>query len=444
MYILIDSFTNLSLPLQNTLAEIKEECTYVVLKSEDRFLPVGFISLFDFIIDCFSPLPDAFHDVPLPCVKIPSYYSVTSDTNRRGYIRHLGKIKGTIWFRHDYPVICADRVERLDENDKIVRIDFYNRYGFISFSDFYSDNTEAISRTYYSADNKPLLNYSYDTDTYCLLQDGHVVLTFAGKDELTSYCMSLIHSTGKRIIPTSMMQINLLWQKNLLDKQADILLFQSAEEYLQFLKSPALHRESHHIILMNNESSKMYVAAISEPTFMIRYANRKQRILPTDQHALTLTWSDQVEGLAEFAQANPHITFHIAATTMVSQTLLSYERYENVKIYPSISSAKLHELFLISSFYLDINRNEEVYDAIVSASNIPLLLMGFEDTLHNPDYLLPECMFSKGDHHSFARALYVLSTDLALYSNYLNRQSEENFKTLIILKSLLSEGEKQL
>lgn len=436
MYILIDSFTNTSLLLQNTLTETGKECTYVVL-NEERFLPVGFVSMFDFIIDFFSPLPTVFQDVCLPCVKIPSYYSITSDTNRFGCIHHLGKKMGTIWFRRDHPNTCADSVELLDENGNVVRRDFYNRYGFIAFSDFYDDNAEAISRSYYSSDNKPILNYSYDTDTYYLIKSSRVVLTFAGTDDLTSYCLFLINSTGKRMISTTTRQVSLLMEQNLLDKQTDILLFQSANEYLKFQKETILHRESQHLLIMNNESTKMYAKAISEPAHMIRYINKKKRNLPARQHTLTITRSDQVEGLAELAQANPHITFNVAANTMVSPTLLSYEQYENVKIYPCISTQKLRELFLISSFYLDINHHDEVFDAIVTAVGIPLLVMGFEDTLHNPDYMLPDCIFSKGDHNSFAETLHKLSTDQTLYSDYLNRQYENNSKPLEILKPLL-------
>ena len=439
MYILIDSYVN-TLPLQSTLVESDTDCTYLVL-NDDRFLPVGFISMFDFIINNVSPLPKSFNDVNLACVKLPTYYSITLDTNLYGFIHHLGHTRGKVWFRRDCPDACAERVERLDENGNIVRLDFYNRYGFIAYSDFYNEEKEAVSRSYYSADNKPILNYSYSTDTYCLLRDCQVLMTFSGIDELTSHILSLLHAAGERIIPTTFHQISLLKQEKLLDEQTDIILFQTGNDYRNYIEDSTVHRESQRIILMNNESTKKYASTISEPAHMIRYVNRKKRITPSGQHALTLTCSDKIEGLAELAQANPHITFHVAANTMVSQTLLSYERYGNVKIYPGVSFQKLLELFSISSFYLDINYYDEIFDSIVSAVVAPLLLMGFEDTLHNPDYILRACIFPKGAHHAFSDALYQLSTNHALYMDYLDRQSEENSKTLGKLKSLLTEGE---
>jgi accessory Sec system glycosyltransferase GtfB len=397
--------------------------------------------MFDIIIDHFYPLPTDFHDVPLACAQVPSYYSITSDTNRYGYIHHLGQKKGTIWYRRDRQNVCADRVERLDENGNIVRMDYYNRYGFISFSDFYNGSKEAKSRCYYSSDNKPVLNYSYDTGAYCLVQDSRVVLSFEGKDSLISFCMILVHETGKRMISTSVQQLRLLMKNNLLDNQTNILLFESADEYIQYLKEPILHRESQRILLMNNESSKIYATAVSKPTYMIRYVSKKRRALPKELHALTMTASDQVEGLAELAQANPQITFHVAACTKVSPALLAYERYENVKIYPNIPLQKMSELFSSSSFYLDINHFGEVYDAIATAACMPLLIMGFEDTLHNPAYILPEYVFSAGDHQSFTKALHRLSNDPQLYSDHLSSQCEANGQSLEILKSLLSEGE---
>ena len=440
MYILIDSFTTTSLPLQNTMTEAMADSAFLVF-NDDRFLPSGFISMFDLIVDSISPLPKSFKDVYLPCVNIPEYYCISSDTNLYGNINHLGQKKGTAWFRRDCLNTCADRVERLDENGNIVRLDFYNRYGFIAYSDFYNDNKEAVSRSYYSPDNKPILIYSYSSDTYCLIRDSRIIGTFAGTDELKTYCMSLLHSSGQRMIPTTYNQISLLMKENLLDHQTDIFLFQTEEEYRAYLEDPTLHGESRHILIMNNESTKKHALADSESALMIRYVSKSKNFLPLQQHALTITRSDQIEGLAELAQSNPHITFHVAANTMVSPTLLAYEQYGNVKIYPSISPRKLHELFSISSFYLDINHYGEVFDAIVSAVGASLLLMGFEDTLHNPDYILPEFIFAAGNHNSFSETLQQLSADPALYVNYLNRQSEENNKSLEKLKALLSEGE---
>ena len=365
----------------------------------------------------------------------------TSDTNRYGYIHHLGQKKGTIWYRRDRQNVCADRVERLDENGNIVRIDYYNRYGFISFSDFYNGSKEAKSRCYYSLDNKPVINYSYDTGAYCIVQNGRVVLSFEGKDELTSFCMTLVHETRKRMISTSVQQLRLLMKNNLLDNQTNIHLFESADAYMQYLKEPILHRESQRILFMNNETSKLYATAVSKPTYMIRYVSKKKRVLPKELHALTLTASDQIECLTELTQANPHITFHIAASTRVSPNLLAFEKYDNVKIYPNISSQKLSELFSISSFYLDINRYGEVFDAMASSSCTPLLIMGFEDTIHNPAYILPEYVFSAGDHQSFTKALHRLSNDPQLYGDHLSSQCEANGQSLETLKSLLSEGE---
>ncbi len=436
MYILIDSFSDISIALQNTLAETGSSITYVLI-NDDRFLPDGFISIFDYIINHISPLPQDYIDIPLPCVKVPPYYSIFSNTDAYGNICYLGKKIGTVWFRSDCTNICADRVERMDENGNILRLDYYNRYGFIAFSDFYNDNAEAICRSYYSADNKPILNYTYDSDTYCLVQNGHVISTFFGKDALTSHCIATMRSTGERIILTTIRQAHLLMQENSLDKQTDIFLFQDGKEYQQYMEDLTLNRMFKHILLMNTESTRSFGTSLPQSTHMIKYVNKKNCVLPAQIHALTLTMSDQVEGLAELAQDNPHITFHVAANTRVSPTLLSYEQYQNVKIHPNISLKKLHELFMISSFYLDINYYYEIFDAVILASSTPLLLMGFLDTIHNPDYVLPECTFPKGDYNSFAQRLYQLSSDSSLFTDYLDRQYKENCKALENLQTVL-------
>lgn len=63
------------------------------------------------------------------------------------------------------------------------------------------------------------------------------------------------------------------------------------------------------------------------------------------KEALTITESDQLEYIEQLINDFPEITFHIAASTIMSDKLTRLDINNNVELYPCITEQKRKELF---------------------------------------------------------------------------------------------------
>ncbi len=113
--------------------------------------------------------------------------------------------------------------------------------------------------------------------------------------------------------------------------------------------------------------------------------------------AVILTNSDQIEYLDEVVQAMPNIHFNIAAITEMSSKLLAFKKYNNVRLYPNATTKQIQELYQTSDIYLDINHGNEILDAVRGAFEQNMLILGFENTLHNSQFISSENVFKPNE-----------------------------------------------
>ncbi|HEO7024028.1 TPA: accessory Sec system glycosylation chaperone GtfB, partial [Streptococcus agalactiae] len=83
--------------------------------------------------------------------------------------------------------------------------------------------------------------------------------------------------------------------------------------------------------------------------------------------ALILTNSDQIEALESLVTSLPNLTFNIGALTEMSSDLMNFGKYDNVVLYPNITTNQIQYLSNICAFYLDINHHNEILSAVRSA-----------------------------------------------------------------------------
>ena len=67
---------------------------------------------------------------------------------------------------------------------------------------------------------------------------------------------------------------------------------------------------------------------------------------------LIATNSDQLLHFEEIVKSCPELTFHIVAITEMSNTLIQYDKYHNVKLYPKANKATFNQLFNVCDIYL--------------------------------------------------------------------------------------------
>ena len=109
------------------------------------------------------------------------------------------------------------------------------------------------------------------------------------------------------------------------------------------------------------------------------------------------TNTENVEKLKELVEALPQMKFHVAAITEMSAKLLAHEKYENVVMYPNIKMKTLERLFIECDYYLDINHEGEIANALRQAFINNLLILAFNETAHGLSYTPEENLFDSKD-----------------------------------------------
>ena len=107
-------------------------------------------------------------------------------------------------------------------------------------------------------------------------------------------------------------------------------------------------------------------------------------ISPLDKEfsCLTLTNSQDLEGIEELVTALPDVVFHIAAWTDMGDKLKRLAVYDNVRLHPQIVPPVLDKLKKSISLYLDINHGSADENFLKSLREQEKTLLAFQSTRH--------------------------------------------------------------
>ncbi|MDU3082807.1 MAG: accessory Sec system glycosylation chaperone GtfB, partial [Staphylococcus epidermidis] len=157
------------------------------------------------------------------------------------------------------------------------------------------------------------------------------------------------------------------------------------------------------------------------------------------KNVLTLTNSDQLPHVETLIRLHKDYQFHIGAKTEMSSKLLSLSQYENVKLYPIIKEQTVQTLYQQCDIYLDINEGNEIGNAVRSAYNHQLLIMGYKEVVHNRDFVAIENQFLVNDISQLSNALKEIGnhrgqfeTRLALQQRHANAVPVSTFKYVLV------------
>ena len=148
---------------------------------------------------------------------------------------------------------------------------------------------------------------------------------------------------------------------------------------------------------------------------------------------LICTNSDRIEKLTELINALPNMKFHVCALTEMSQKLMSFEKYDNVHLYPGCKASEILNLFNTCDYYLDINYENEIVDAIKEAFLHNLLILGFNQTIHNRKYVLPDFVFDANNYQDMIRVILDashLDINLERQRNVAMTQNVQDYKNV--------------
>ena len=149
-------------------------------------------------------------------------------------------------------------------------------------------------------------------------------------------------------------------------------------------------------------------------------------ISPLDKgfSCLTLTNSQDLEGIEELVTALPEVVFHIAAWTDMGDKLKRLAVYDNVRLHPQIVPPVLEKMKRKVDIYLDIHQGAEVGSILRDVRNFGIPILSFSNTQHG---MYDQIVFDKEDINLMIEAI----KDYASHSRFLKDYNQETFHCLI-------------
>lgn len=139
---------------------------------------------------------------------------------------------------------------------------------------------------------------------------------------------------------------------------------------------------------------------------------------------LTLTNSQDLEGIEELVTALPDVVFHIAAWTDMGGELTKLAVYDNVRLHPQIVPPVLEKLKRKVGIYLDIHQGLEVESILKDVGKLGVPILSFSNTQHA---MYDQIVFDKENINLMIEAI----KDYASHSRFLKDYNQEIFHCLI-------------
>ena len=139
---------------------------------------------------------------------------------------------------------------------------------------------------------------------------------------------------------------------------------------------------------------------------------------------LTLTNSQDLEGIEELVTALPDVVFHIAAWTDMGEELTKLAVYDNVRLHPQIVPPVLEKLKRKVGIYLDIHQGLEVDSILKDVDKLGIPILSFSNTQHG---MYNQMVFDKEDINLMIEAI----KDYASHSRFLKDYNQGTFHCLI-------------
>ena len=139
---------------------------------------------------------------------------------------------------------------------------------------------------------------------------------------------------------------------------------------------------------------------------------------------LTLTNSQDLEGIEEIVTALPDVVFHIAAWTDMGDKLIKLAVYDNVRLHPQIVPPVLEKLKRKTDIYLDVHQGSEVESILRDVRNVGIPILSFYNTQHG---MYDQIVFDKENINLMIEAI----KDYASHSRFLKDYNQETFHCLI-------------
>lgn len=384
-----DLHTSFKLTGQNYLAVVIED---------DGFLPEDVISVYGYFLGDFKNAdnipgkPRYFNQIV-----VPEYWEI-SGTNSSGKIHDMNKERGRIFYAEPKHKRYVKVVDWLDDSGVVRSSDHYNCYGALYARTVFNAKGQKVNKSYFSVSGKEIIVENYVTGDI-ILNDGDTVNVFHTKLDFVLYFMGKVADKDSRIYFNSLSTPFFVSQRMNPAVKKDILFWQEPERNdipgnMTIILEGKSNRTER--IMVQKEAAYNKLIALGAPKQIVRKLGYVYPVERANMHrleALICTNSDRIEKLEEIVESLPEMQFHIVALTEMSSKLMSMDGYDNVNLYPNVKMDVLDELFKNCDFYFDINHGNEIVSAVRRAFLNNQLILSFNETVHNRNYVAAEHIF---------------------------------------------------
>lgn len=403
MIILFDKYTECIEEFQETMRQLERKVEIVVLE-DNGFLPHGINSPYEYFALKQNGQRREERKRICDSLDIPEFWEIRKQ-GECGGIYEMGCEKAKVYYIEPVEEQIVRRVEWHTEDNWIYRIDYYNKYGFKYASEFLDAEKKVESKVYYSESNAEVLVCQPQNNVITLLENGAVKAFFPSYYQFVEFYLKKI------------------------DTEDGIILFVQEEKQYELLELKCGGKSAWKAVLFADRGLlERYINAGGQNGCGFYAVPAQYPENRANENAMILTASDQIEKLEELVQELPEVIFHVAAHTRVSDKLYQLSEYDNVKVYPLISATELKDLWRRCDFYLDINHYREIDDAVNVASQRNLLILGFENTLHQRELVVKGCIYSSEDYRRMAMVIKRLRKDQELMQKVLLAQQRKRKK----------------
>ena len=430
---LFDVYNQESQDLHYSLTEAGLSDLAVVIEP-DGFLPDGVVSPFTYYLGYDSGKPLYFNQVP-----VPDFWEIAGN-NQFGTINDLNQERAVIHFADGLQARLVKKVEWKTPAGRIFQVDHYNRFGACFAKTTFDASGQAIMTSYRNVDQKEVILENHVTGDILLTLEGKGLRHFSGRvafiiDFLQGLKVNLDHILFNTLstsfltsfhFPEKSGQDILVWQETLYDAIPGNmqLILESDDVRTKKIIIPNKATYERALELTDEKYHDQFVH------LGYHYQFKRDNFLRRD--ALILTNSDQIEQVEAIVEALPDVTFRIAAVTEMSSKLLDMLRYPNVVLYQNASPQKIQELYQLSDIYLDINHSNELLQAVRQAFENNLLILGFNQTVHNRLYIAPDHLFESSEVFALVETIKLTLSDVEQMRQALGKQGQHaNYVDLV-------------
>lgn len=320
------------------------------------------------------------------------------------------------------------QVQWFDRDQQVRWIDHYNQNGW-RFAQTYYDKGKAVLRKYYNQQGQEIIvRHLVAGDIY--LHIGHTYRHFINLVDFILDFLNKRHYKLNHIFYNTLnipffldLKLSLPGEDTLFWHEPTANSLPGNMQYLLQTKTRTRHivfqryRDwvNHQNLLKDNKNTDFRYLGMIYP----HPRSNKLRL-----NALILTNSDQIEHLDQVVQNLSQVHFNIAALTEMSEKLLAYDKYPNVDLYPNINLKKVKELFGACDLYFDINHYAEILHAVRNAFEQNMLIVGFNNTLHNQQFIAPGNIFAPTEVDKMAAKVMAAADNVNIMQEQLDLQRQ--------------------